>query len=105
MPGFPDELVACTGFQWDDGNATKNWEAHRVSRAACEQAFFCRPLRIAPAIGHAGPEPRWALLGRTYEHRPLTVVFAVRGTLVRVISARDMSRQERRLYERLEASP
>lgn len=31
--------------------------------------------------------------------RLLSVVFTVRGTLVRVISARDMSRDEGRLYE------
>ncbi|MBI1787570.1 MAG: BrnT family toxin [Acidobacteria bacterium] len=29
----------------------------------------------------------------------LSVIFTLRGTLVRVISARDMSRDERRLYE------
>ncbi|MBI2155404.1 MAG: BrnT family toxin [Candidatus Rokubacteria bacterium] len=37
--------------------------------------------------------------GRTSDDRFLTVVFTVRGALVRVISARDMSRRERRVYE------
>ncbi|MBI5627921.1 MAG: BrnT family toxin, partial [Candidatus Rokubacteria bacterium] len=48
MPGFPDDLSECTGFQWDTGNADKNWELHRVSQAECEQVFFNRPIRVAP---------------------------------------------------------
>ena len=40
------DLAKCTGFQWDAGNATKNWEAHRVSQAECEQIFFNQPLLL-----------------------------------------------------------
>ena len=39
-------LAKCTGFHWDAGNATKNWEAHRVSQAECEQIFFNQPLLL-----------------------------------------------------------
>jgi len=39
------------------------------------------------------------VLGQTNAGRLLSVVFTIRGALVRVISARDMSRNERRLYE------
>ena len=99
MPGFPDDLSECTGFQWDTGNADKNWELHRVSQAECEQVFFNRPIRVAPDQRHSNEGPRPAALGRTNDDRFLTVVFTVRGTLVRVISARDMSRREWRMYE------
>ena len=99
MPDFPDDLSECTGFQWDTGNADKNWELHRVSQAECEQVFFNRPIRVAPDQRHSHEEPRRAALGRTNDDRFLTVVFTVRGALVRVISARDMSRRERRVYE------
>jgi uncharacterized DUF497 family protein len=102
MARFPADLAECTGFQWDEGNATKNWEAHRVSQAECEQVFFNRPVRIAPGVAHEAGEGRRALFGQTYENRRLTIVFTIRGSLARVISARDMSRQERRLYERLQ---
>jgi uncharacterized DUF497 family protein len=101
MPGFPDELAACTGFEWDAGNATKSLESHQVTQAETEQAFFNRPVRIAPGRSGTHAEGRYALLGQTYESRLLTVIFTVRGTLVRPISSRDMSRQERRLYARL----
>ena len=98
MPGFPDELADCTGFEWDEGNAGENWELHEVSRGEAEETFFNRPLIVAPDAGHSRREVRFAALGRTEEGRRLSVVFTLRRTLIRVISARDMSRRERRIY-------
>ncbi len=102
MAGFPDELFACTGFQWDAGNADKNWELHQVSQAECEQIFFNRPILVAPDDKHSQKEPRYAALGQTHGGRRLAVIFTIRGTLVRVISARDMSGRERRVHEEAE---
>src|SRR6266404_1274593 len=99
MAGFPEDLEGCTGFEWDEGNAEKNWILHQVSRAEVEAAFFNRPVLVGPDAGHSKRERRYAALGKTNAARPLTIVFTVRGTLVRVISARDMSRRERRIYE------
>ncbi len=99
MAGFPDDLVQCSGFQWVVGNADKNWDLHEVSQGECEQVFFNRPLLVAPDIEHSQREPRYAALGQTNAARQLAVVFTIRGTLIRVISARDMSRRERRIYE------
>jgi uncharacterized DUF497 family protein len=96
--GFPDDLAECTGFQWDAGNADKHRELHRVSQAECEQVCFNRPLHVEPDVRHSHAEPRRAALGRTDEGRLLALVFTIRGLLVRVIMARDMSRRERRVY-------
>lgn len=93
-----DRLAGCTGFQWDAGNAEKNWEKHRVSTAECEQLFFNRPLLVADDVAHSQAEPRFYALGRTDEGRLLFVVVTLRGELIRVISARDMSRKERKAY-------
>ncbi len=100
MDEFPEELAACTGFDWDAGNIDKNWEGHQVSAGECEQVFFQRPILIASEGAHSQDEARYAALGQTAGARRLTIVFTIRGTLIRVISARDMSRRERRLYER-----
>ena len=94
-----DRLVRCTGFEWDEGNREKNWTRHRVSVAECEQVFFNIPLLIAEDEQHSGSEPRYYLLGQTDAGRKLFVVVTVRGESVRVISARDMSRRERKGYE------
>jgi len=94
-----ERLAACTGFQWDEGNLLKNWDKHRVTASECEQVFFNRPLVAAPDPAHSDQEPRFYSLGQTDSARLLFVVFTIRGELVRVISARDMSRRERRRYE------
>ncbi len=104
MAAFPEVLAECTGFQWDAGNAEKNWRTHRVSQAEAEQVFFHRPVVIAPDLGHSEREARYAALGKTTAGRRLGVVFTVRGTLIRVISARDMGRRDRRLYAAVEAA-
>jgi uncharacterized DUF497 family protein len=43
-------------------------------------------------------EPRYYVLGRTNDERHLFIVFTIRKNKIRVISARDMSRKERRIY-------
>jgi uncharacterized DUF497 family protein len=93
------DLSAFVGFEWDEGNRAKNWEKHRVSPAECEQVFFNEPLLLFPDTAHSQHEPRYYILGHTNAGRRLFVVFTVRGNLIRVISARDMSRKERKLYE------
>jgi uncharacterized DUF497 family protein len=89
------------GFEWDEGNLTKNWEKHRVSALECEQVFFNRPLIAATDERHSGPESRFYALGQTDNGRRMFVVFTARGSFIRVISARDMSRKERIIYEAL----
>ena len=37
------------GFQWDDGNAAKNWTRHQVSQTEAEQVFLNRPIVVAAA--------------------------------------------------------
>ncbi len=97
----PGELLSnCTGFDWDEGNLLKNWEKHAVSGSECEQVLFNRPLVAEPDAKHSGGEPRYYVLGQTDSGRPLFLVFTVRSDLIRVISARDMSRKERRKYEK-----
>jgi hypothetical protein len=88
-----------TGFQWDDGNAPKVWERHEVLPAECEQVFLNRPVLIASDVRHSGQEARYHALGLADAGRRLALVFTVRGPLVRVIAARDMSRRERKVYE------
>lgn len=89
----------CTGFDWDAGNANKNWEKHRVTDFECEELFFNEPLVVRRDSRHSQREARYYALGQTDQGRWLFVVFTLRGTLVRVISARDMNRNERRIYQ------
>ena len=94
-----DRLKACTGFQWDEGNAAKTWDRHDVSQAECEQVFFNCPLIVRRDRRHSQFESRYYALGRTDADRLLFVVFTVRADLVRVISARDMTESGRDRYQ------
>ena len=98
MVDFPDPFAELTGFEWDKGNSEKNWHSHTVASAEAEQAFFNRPVLVAHDFKHGQVEPRFLLLGRTDANRLLFVAFTLRGSLVRVISARVTSRRERRWY-------
>ena len=94
------DLSKITGFNWDDGNVRKN-EKHGVSMAETEQVFFNSPLLLLEDASHSQNEPRLHALGKTDDGRALHITFTLRQDeiLIRVISARDMHRKERAMYE------
>ncbi|OIR05814.1 hypothetical protein GALL_119400 [mine drainage metagenome] len=94
------DLAIISGFDWDDGNARKN-EKHGVSTAEAEQIFFNQPLLWLIDEKHSQIEPRFHALGRTDAGRALHITFTLRqaGKAIRVISARDMHRKEKAVYE------
>lgn len=94
-----ERLARASGFQWDAGNIEKNWLSHQVSSAECEQVFFNQPLIAAEDAAHSGGEERFFALGQTDSGRLLFTAFTLREDLIRVISARDMSRRVRKVYE------
>ncbi len=92
-------LSECTGFDWDEGNLEKNWVSHEVTAAECEQIFFNLPLVVTDDTKHSQKENRFYALGQTDADRLLFLVFTIRRKLIRVISARDMNRKERKAYQ------
>lgn len=94
------DFDAVVGFDWDAGNLGKN-SKHGVDNREAEEVFFNQPLLVTPDDIHSGDEIRWRALGRTDADRRLTIIFTLRksGTLLRVISARDMHRKEEALYD------
>jgi uncharacterized protein len=88
------------GFDWDEGNSRKN-EKHAVSMAEAEQLFFNAPLLMLVDEKHSVSEPRLHALGKTDDGRTLHITFTLReaGKLIRVISARNMHRKEKMIYE------
>lgn len=88
------------GFEWDSGNDRKSDEKHGVSRSEAEQVFFNQPLLVLDDVKHSQSEARYHALGKTDEIRLLHITFTLRssGTLIRVISARDMHRKEKVIY-------
>ena len=102
--GDSDPLAACTGFDWDEENAVKNWERHRVTPEEAEDVFFHDLFVLRADPKHSRSEIRYRVLGRTAKDRKLFVAFTIRRRQVRIISARDMSRREVEEYGRYEKS-
>ena len=94
------DLSKVIGFEWDEGNSRKN-EQHGVSMAEAEQVLFNSPLVVLPDPRHSDAELRFHALGKTNDGRRLHITFTLRdaGQFIRVISARDLHRKERVIYE------
>src|SRR3972149_9275883 len=86
-------------FEWDKGNISKNLLKHKIKNEETEEVFVNQPTVLLKDKKHSQIELRLMILGKTDKKRRLSVIFTQRGKKVRIISARPMSRKERRLYE------
>jgi uncharacterized DUF497 family protein len=86
-------------FEFDLEKALRNASRHGVSFAEAQTAFL-DPLALeVPDPEHSMQEERLLLIGRTIHQRLLVVVFTERGDSIRIISAREATLRERRIYE------
>ena len=94
------DLARIAGFDWDDGNTRKNIDRHGATQLEAEQIFLDPKLLVLVDEKHSSEEKRFQAYGETGAGRKLQVSFTLRydGSLIRVISARDMSRKERARY-------
>ena len=94
------DFSSFVGFEWDAGNARKD-EKHGVTMMEAEQVFFKAPLLLLEDAAHSQNELRIHALGVSDAARALHITFTLRnaGQLIRVISARDMHRKERAIYD------
>ncbi len=85
-------------FDWDEHNLAHVRE-NDVEPDEVEEAVL-DPGRIGAPAYNLGQERRWALLGATEEGRILFVVYTRRRGLVRIVTARDATPNERRRYRK-----
>ncbi|MBO9370783.1 MAG: BrnT family toxin [Chloroflexi bacterium] len=86
-------------FEWDPQKAARNWQKHKVhfSEAA---TVFADPLSVTVVDpDHSAEEDRFIIIGQSYRGRLLIVSFTERGERIRIISARKLTRAERKAYE------
>ena len=92
---IPEPIV----FEWDKGNIDKSLKKHGVTNEEAEQLFLGVPSILIEDEKHWEGEKRYLLLGKTDKGRLLSIIFTIRGDKkVRIISARTMSKKERKLY-------
>lgn len=87
-------------FVWDIGNTDKNWLKHQVSNTECEEVFFDSEKIVLKDALHSVIEERFIIIGKTKKKRLLFVAYTIRNTKVRIISARDTDKRERKIYEK-----
>jgi uncharacterized DUF497 family protein len=102
MIDWTEILSFAQDFEWDEGNIKKNWERHGVSHIECEEIFFNKPIIVKKDELHSTREDRYFVLGKTDTGRMLFIVFTLRGNKIRIISARDMNRKEKIIYEKIQ---
>lgn len=87
-------------FEWDEGNINKN-KKHKVKNSEAEEVFADnKSITLEDERHTTDEEMRYMILGKTRNKRKLSVIFTVRKNKIRIISCRDMSIKERRLYEK-----
>jgi uncharacterized protein len=84
-------------FEWDEQKARTNVEKHGVTFEEAAEAFFDPFCQGGDASAHG--ERRDFVLGYSLTQRLLLVVHRDRSNRTRIISARQATRAERKLYE------
>lgn len=98
--GLGFDLSKIEGFEWDGGNLG-HIEQHLVDYRECEEVFLNKPIVITKDETHSQIEDRLRVYGQTNKKRLLFIIFTIRVNKIRVISARNQNRKERKeLQER-----
>jgi hypothetical protein len=86
-------------FEWDPDKAAENLNRHKVSFHEAA-TVFSDPLSMTfPDPDHSIAESRYITVGLSYTGRAIIVAHTDRDDRIRVISAREATRRERRFYE------
>jgi uncharacterized DUF497 family protein len=86
-------------FEWDPKKAASNSQKHRVSFEEAITVFGDERAMNMPDPDHSVEEQRFLVLGMSVRSRLVVVAYAERPPRTRIISARLVSRLERRRYE------
>ena len=86
-------------FEWDKNKAARNFSKHGVSFEEAKTVFD-DPLYInLYDPDHSEDESRYLIIGASNRRRLLIASYTEKGNLIRIISAREVTRSEREAYE------
>jgi hypothetical protein len=87
-------------FEWDDDKAKSNLKKHKVGFGEASSVFADRLAKIFSDDKHSAEEVREIIIGHSSQNRLLLVSFTERGRdVIRIISARVATRNERKCHE------
>ena len=87
-------------FEWDAKKAQSNVRKHGITFEEASTAFGDPLSLLMPDPDHSLDEERYLVLGYSSRRRLLVVAFVERPPRTRLISAREATPRERRLYEK-----
>ena len=86
-------------FTWDEKKAARNLIKHGISFAEATSVFGDPLSDTFPDPDHSFDELRFVITGSTESGKILVVAHTDDGELVRIISVREASSEERKSYE------
>lgn len=86
-------------FEWDPEKATSNLGKHKVSFNEAATVFEDPLSFTVPDPAHSEEEQRLITIGASAQGRLLMVAHTEQGDRLRLISARTLTRSERKAYE------
>jgi len=86
-------------FEWEPEKAIRNLAKHGVAFQEASTVFGDPFASTIPDPDHSRSESRFVTIGLSSLQRLLVVCHTDRGHRTRLISAREATRHERRLYE------
>jgi len=94
------DLSKIEGFDWNKGNL-EHIKKHNVNYRECEEGFLNKPLIVNEDEAHSQAEERLRVYGQTDKSRLLFMIFTIRNNKIRVISARNQNKKERKEFRRI----
>jgi uncharacterized DUF497 family protein len=89
-------------FDWDENKAEANLIKHGISFAEAATAFEDDFSITFPDLDHSIDEDRLILMGHSHRGRLLFVSHTDENNQPRIISAREATRRERKVYENVQ---
>jgi uncharacterized DUF497 family protein len=86
-------------LEWDPWKAEQNLRKHGVSFAEAATVLADPLSETAHDPAHSDREDRFLTVGHSAQKRLLIVAHTERDNHIRIISARELTRSERRVYE------
>lgn len=87
-------------FEWDKANLDKSYQKHGITPKEAEEVFLDEESFVIPDVKHSQKEPRYIILGKTFEEKRLFIVFTIRDKKIRIISSRQIHKKEVKKYEK-----
>jgi uncharacterized DUF497 family protein len=92
-------ILAAMEFEWDPRKSELNRRKHGITFEEALTVFADPLARVFDDPHHSGEELRQIIVGHSKRHRVVMVYFTERRDRVRIIGARNTTKQERFDYE------